>query len=200
MKLFVCSMFLPTMAIAQTWVPYTAHYVETSTAYSSSGAILSQMRKDVKEVREPDGSVATFEQIGDKIVSGSIWLACGDVVTLNYTNKTGTISHDSRRVRKHFQIPQNDKPLGTATIAQLNVKGWPVHFSNGTGAMWVDVENDIVAKSEAHLGGANGMRTEYVKQLQSIDFTLPDPSRTELPPNFTLDTTNGSAQHSCGQI
>lgn len=129
-----------------------------------------------------------------------IWLGCGDTVNLNYTQHSAAVSH-THRVRKHFQAPTKDKPIGTATIAGLTVTGWPVHFSNGTGAMWFDMTNGVVAKSEAHLKGSNGTTTDYVKQLQSINLTsvAVDPPETKLPANFTLSTQPGSPP-SCENI
>lgn len=199
MKLLFCLILSPALLSAQSWVPFTAHYTETSTVHDASGKVLQQDTKELYEVRGADGSLATFVQVNGRNVSGNIWEGCGDVVRLNYTRHSATISH--RQARKHFQVPTRDKPIGTATIAGLNVTGWPVHFSNGTGAMWFDMTNGVMAKSEAHLRGSNAVTTDYVKELQSIDLTSAavDPPETKLPANFTLDTQAGSSP-SCGNI
>jgi hypothetical protein len=199
MKLLFGFVFLPCLMTAQTWVPFTTRYIETSTVRDQNGQVLSQKTKTLSEVQSADGTLATYEQVGGHTVSGHIWEACGDTVNLNYSLHKATISHNPARVRKPFYAPK-DKPLGTATIAGLSVTGWPVHFTNGTGAMWVDMSNNVIAKSEAHLIGTNGTHTDYVRELQSIDTSVGAyPAETKLPTGFTLDTENGAAQ-SCGNV
>ncbi len=76
----------PGIFAADTWVPYTAHYVETDTVHDANG-LVNQTRNEYVEYRTADGSTARFRQVGGAIVSGSIWLGCGDMIDLDYGHK-----------------------------------------------------------------------------------------------------------------
>ncbi len=81
-------MFLTTltaMAAGQTWVPYTAHYTISNTLRDGNGTVLSQTTQHINEIREIDGSTATFVQVNGRNESGQIWFTCGDMVRLNYS-------------------------------------------------------------------------------------------------------------------
>ncbi len=65
--------------------------------------------------------------------------------------------------------------------------------------MWVDMADDIIAKTEAHFKSSSGSTTDYVKQLQSVDLTSPaEIAGTKLPAGFTLDPAG--LQQSCGGL
>jgi hypothetical protein len=57
-------------------------------------------------------------------------------------------------------------------------------MSSGTGRLCVDVNDDILLKEEFHITGG-GRRTDYVKQVSSIDLNTPvDSSQMTVPDNF----------------
>ena len=75
--------------------------------------------------------------------------------------------------------------------------GWPAHAQNGTGAVWFDTTNDVLAKSEAHLHNPNGVTVDQVTELTSIDMNAPATSSAlKLPQGFTM----ADSEHTCGSL
>jgi len=189
MRALVYFLALPTVVVAQAWTPYRSHYTITTTVRNAQGSILQKISKDMHEIRENDGSTVTNEEVSGRTVSTVIRLACGDFVSLNYSKKTASITNFPGSIAQHFQPPPNDPPIGTATIAGLKVTGWPAHTQNGTAAMWFDVKNDILVKTEAHIKNPNGIVIDEIRELKAIDLMSPvDPSATKLPPGFVMDS------------
>lgn len=184
LKRFFLCITLPLFARAQTWVPYTARSVETSSIRDSAGSEQST-RKLFREFRSVDGSTASFQESNAGVLSGTIWLACGSIISLDYGKKLATVSKNTGQ-RRHTHWPEQDQPLGTAMIAGVNATGWPIHIKNGGGAMWYDTNTDIAVKVEVHTE-TNGTRNEYKKEFTSLDLTSPvDDSKTKLPTGFTI--------------
>ncbi len=185
------------LGAAEPWVPYTAHYEETATVRDSNG-VVNQTRKEFVEYRTSDGSTARFRQVGGTTVSGRIWLACGDIIDLDYNRKLAIGSSLPHTPREHFQLHKNWPTLGVTTMAGLTVTGWPAHVSNGKGEMWFDVADDILVKAESHTQNPNGVMVDSLKELKSIDLTSAvDESKIQLPSGFRRDS---STQQTCSSI
>ena len=198
MKLFI--LFAATIATsislqaADEWVPYTAHFTETTTVRDAHGS-LNKTVKAYTEYRTADGSIARYQAVGNSVVSGTLWLACGDMIHLDFGHKTATKSNSLHAARQHFVLHKNWPTLGTSTIAGLPVTGWPAHIANGTGSMWVDVADDVIAKIETHVQNPSGVSVDTLKVLDSIEIpSTVDDSKVQIPPGFQLDS---SAQYSC---
>lgn len=162
------------------WVAYTAHYTET---LSSQGPGANQSNKvpEVDESRAEDGSLSSIQKVDGKPTKGKLWLADGEIIELNYSEQQAvTTNHAPRR---HLQLPKTP-PSGSAVIAGLPCSVYPVKMSSGTGRLCVDVNDDILLKEEFHITGG-GRRTDYVKQVSSIDLNTPvDSSQMRVPDNF----------------
>lgn len=185
------------LSAADTWVPYTAQYTEVTTIRDAHG-IIKDAHERYTEYRTIDGSTARYYIVGNSIVKGRIWLACGDAIDLDYGQKT------ARRVnlpgpRQHLVFHKNWPTLGKATIAGLQVIGWPAHIANGTASMWIDFANDIIAKEESHVKNPSGVSVDHLKLLESIDLSSPvDQSKMRIPQGFT--GTSSAAQTCAGDI
>ena len=182
--LFLLAAF-PLLGIAQSWIPYTAQYTETSSNRNTSGK--EQVTKRVfHEVRSGDGSIARSEEQNGSIISKTLWLSCGDIVTLDYANKTAHVS-TKHPPRTHIKPPQKEKALGVATIAGVNATAWPIRVPGGGGTAWIDSTDDIIVKLEMHSGNASSSNS-YVKEMTSLDLTSPvDESTMKAPKGFSIE-------------
>lgn len=150
------------------WVPYQARYVETSSTTDSTGHVTTR-RAVVDETRARDGSLLTAQTEGGQLKSGKLWLADGQTYSLDYLQKRAIPG--KQMVRHHSYVPPAP-PTGTSTVAGVPCAVYPIlHLRDGHGTICVDQSDDIPMRVEVHMD-AGGIRTEYVKEVTSIDFSV----------------------------
>jgi hypothetical protein len=163
------------------WVPYSAHYTET-VSIQKSASTPSTTETLTEEWRSDTGSMLTVVKVGGTRTSGKLWQASGQRFALDYLSKKAISTGNSPR--RHPFVPP-DAPLGTRTMAGIQCTLYPLHVSQGSGTICVDMDNDILANTEMHTDIA-GVRQDYVKQLTWIDLTTPvDETSLQIPPGFT---------------
>ena len=64
-------------------------------------------------------------------------------------------------------------PTGSEVIAGLPCSVYPIQMTSGSGQLCVDVDDDILLKEEIHMDNGEGMHTDYVKQVPSIEIAAP---------------------------
>lgn len=167
--------------IGTKWAQYSAHYTETVSTPSSSGNPTHKQTL-TDEIRSQDGAVLTVVKIDGKATSGKLWLASGQMFSLDYLTKRAVSQGQSPR--QHPSVPP-DAPLGTQTIAGIQCVVYPLHMNNGNGTVCVDQQDDILGRIEVHTD-SGGVRQDYVKELTWIDLNSPvDSSKLRVPDGFT---------------
>jgi hypothetical protein len=191
--LAVTSMMLrassPTQAQPQaggSWVPYRAQYREVTAATDKSGH-QTQTVVLTEETRALDGSLLTVKKENGRSVSGTLWQACGRILSLDYQQRRAIFSRNAPR--EHGRVP-SASPTGLKTIGGVPCDVYPLlsvpSGMTGSGSICVDQVRDIMVQVEMHLDSV-GLHQDYVRQLESIDFNSPvDPALMAVPQGFTL--------------
>lgn len=187
----VCSVFCvltvstsgapPQASSSNQWIPYSAQYVESSSWRNSSGSETTQNVGE--EIRSSAGSLLTIETVDGNKVSGKLWDSCGRVILLNYQRKEATV-RPTVTLRRHLHVPPT-APIGSKMIAGVECAEYPAHIDNGTSTVWIDLNDDILVRSEFHVD-TNGTHHDYIRELKSIDFSTPvNLSAMQIPTGFT---------------
>ena len=178
---------------ASQWISYSAQYTETS-SINIPGGKQENSKKIGQEIRSSDGSTAKFENINGQTASAELWLSCGEAAALNYGTKQARIT--KRAPPQHMQIPP-DAPLGVQVIAGLKATGYPIHLKDGTGSIWIAMDDEIPVKTEVHTS-VNGVQYDYVKELSAInlDPSAEHPAMT-VPSGFSITNPSGASSGTC---
>lgn len=171
------------------FVRYSAVYVTTSTSGGQT------KRTTGEEIRSEDGSLFTSVEMNGERLTARVWKACGELINLDYKKRQATIQVQA--ARKH-PYPSPDSPLGSMTIAGVQAIGYPVHMSDGTGAIWLDVSEDIMLKLEIHYRPPGSPSFDEVQELTSVDFSTPiDPWIMQVPAGFKTTLPAGGVPATC---
>lgn len=176
------------------WVPYSAKYTEIVNETDSSGHTVTHHEKSGEEIRSSDGSQLMTVIIAGQRTKGQLWQGCGQHINIDYSQKKAIVGASSPH--KHPQLPP-DAPEGTMTLGGVEFTAYPVHVpQSGSGTVWVNMEQDIVAKLEIHLNLPNGVHHDSVRELTSLDLNSPiDDSQMKVPAQFA--TEKGTLSTGC---
>jgi hypothetical protein len=172
-------------AQSTTWVPYSARYSETVNETDNSGHTVIHEEKSGEEIRSSDGSQLKTVLIAGQRTKGHLWQGCGQEINLDYSLKKAILGSSSPR--KHPQLPP-DAPQGTMTLGGVEFTAYPVHVQSGSGTVWVNMDQDIMAKLEIHVTLPNGGHHDSVRALTSLDLNSPvDDSQMKVPGQFAVE-------------
>ncbi len=175
-----------------TWVPYSARYSDTLNETDSSGHTISHQQKVGQEIRSSDGSKLTTVEVNGQRTTGRLWLACGQIINLDYAQKTATVAAIAQP--NHVKVPPHEAPRGTIAVDGVEFVGYPVHSNVGAGTLWLNMDNDIRGKFEMNVSLTPGLHTDTVHELTSLDLASPvDSSELKIPAQFTVTKTSLSS-------
>jgi hypothetical protein len=173
---------------ATTWVPYSAKFTEIVNETDSSGHTVIHEEKSGEEFRSSDGSQLKVFLIAGQRTKGQLWQGCGQQINLDYFQKKASLGPSTPR-RHPQQSP--DPAQGTMTLGGVEFTAYPVHMqesSIGSGTVWVNMEQDIMAKLEIHVNLPTGGHQDSVRTLTSLDLNSPvDDSQMKVPPEFAIE-------------